>query len=273
VLPEVVHDFLLRRVARAGSILALDYDGTLAPFHVDRMAAVPHPAVIPPLQRLLHEAATCVVIVSGRPVRELEALLPFSPLPELWGVHGWERRRPDGQTEVAALPLAAASALAGEEQRLHAAGAAGHVERKSAALALHWRGLTTLEALALQDLVREPWEDLRARLGFAVRPFDGGIELRHRAHDKGGALLTLLERAPADTPLAYLGDDETDEDAFRALAAPRFMERALGVRVRTAPAPTAAAAEIAPADVPDFLVAWLEAAMRAGVRAREGQAT
>ena len=262
MLPEAVRDFLAQHVARAPAILALDYDGTLAPFRTERMFAVPQPAVIPALRRLLHAPATSLVVISGRPVRELAALLPLSPLPELWGVHGWERRTPDGRTEVAALPQEAAAALAAEHARLLAAGVEAQLERKSAALALHWRGLATQDALALQDLVTGHWDDLRAQHGFVVRPFDGGLELRHTGTDKGATVLALLGRAPRGTPIAYLGDDETDEDAFRALAGPTAAPCALGVRVRTLPAPTAAAAELAPLDVPEFLVDWLAATRR-----------
>jgi trehalose-phosphatase len=262
MLPELVRDFLVRRVARAPSILALDYDGTLAPFQVERMAAVPLAAVVPPLERLLDEPSTTVVIVSGRPVQELEMLLPVTPLPELWGVHGWERQRPGQPIERMPLPPAAEGALLQEEQRLQAAGIGERIERKSAALALHWRGLATQQAIELQDLVREHWGDLGRRYGFVVRPFDGGMELRHGAHDKGEVVAALLARVPAGTPLAYVGDDDTDEDAFRALTTPELIEQALGIRVRTVPAATAARAELSPDDLPDFLIAWLEASAR-----------
>jgi trehalose-phosphatase len=225
------------------------------------MAATPQPAVVPALRRLLHAPGTCVVVLSGRPVHELEALLPLSLLPELWGVHGWERRTTDGRVDVVALPPDAQAVLAREHERLVAAGVGPQLERKSATLALHWRGLGTQEALALQDLVTGPWTELGAKHGFVVRPFDGGTELRHAATDKGRAVLALLRRAP-DAPLAYLGDDDTDEDAFRALAQPEFATRTLGVRVRTVPAATAASAELAPADVPELLVQWLDLTRR-----------
>jgi trehalose-phosphatase len=262
VLPEAVHDFLQRHVARTPSILALDYDGTLAPFRVERMQATPLPAVVPVLRRLQQARATRLVIVSGRPVRELAALLPLRPPPELWGVHGGERQSADGSLTVAALPASAEAALAEEHARLTAAGVAAHVERKSAALALHWRGLPMQEALAAQDLVSGPWAELCARHDFIVRPFDGGIELRSSGVDKGRVVTALLDGAAAGTPLAYLGDDDTDEDAFHALRQPAAAARTLGVRVRTVPVPTAASAEVAPQDVPELLVEWLRATRR-----------
>ena len=60
-----------------------------------------------------------------------------------------------------------------------------------------------------------------------MREFDGGIELRAASRNKGDAVRTILSELEPDTPVAYLGDDETDEDAFLALS-----ERGLRVLVR-----------------------------------------
>ena len=48
----------------------LDYDGTLAPFVVDRTLALPYPEVPPLIVRIMAQG-TRVVLISGRPVREL----------------------------------------------------------------------------------------------------------------------------------------------------------------------------------------------------------
>ena len=47
--------------------------------------------------------------------------------------------------------------------------------------------------------------------------FDGGIELRVSEWSKGTAVRTVLEELTPNAAVAYLGDDTTDEDAFRAL--------------------------------------------------------
>ncbi len=54
----------------------LDYDGTLAPFHVDRFAATPYPGVEDRLAILSALARVRLVLVSGRSARELHDLLP-----------------------------------------------------------------------------------------------------------------------------------------------------------------------------------------------------
>ena len=60
------------RLARAPrAALLLDYDGTLAPFHVDPAQALPYPGVRTALDALIEQTDTRVVIVSGRWTRDL----------------------------------------------------------------------------------------------------------------------------------------------------------------------------------------------------------
>ncbi len=73
------------------SLLMLDYDGTLAPFHIDRFAACPYPGVEERLATLSGLARVRLVLVSGRPARELRDLLPPSTKAEIWGSHGREQ--------------------------------------------------------------------------------------------------------------------------------------------------------------------------------------
>ena len=77
-------------------VLMLDYDGTLAPFHVDPAQAVPYPDVAAALEDIVQAGGTRVVLVSGRPAEDLPPLLPLTQRPEIWGAHGWERLLPDG---------------------------------------------------------------------------------------------------------------------------------------------------------------------------------
>jgi trehalose-6-phosphatase len=57
--------------------------------------------------------------------------------------------------------------------------------------------------------------------------FDGGIEMRMPGRDKGDAVRTILDEIGPEAPVAYLGDDATDERAFLALGT-----RGLSVLVR-----------------------------------------
>ena len=246
----------LDAVARGPSLLALDYDGTLAPFRVERDEARPPAEVRALLQRLTAATSTRVVIVSGRGIADLEALLDIEPLPEIYGVHGWEHRLADGSRADRALPPAVTRALDAEVARL-GGGDGGRIERKSAGLALHWRGLDAAAAAAVEARVGTRWRALAAREGFEVRAFDGGLELRRPGRDKGDVMRDLLASTPPGAAVAYLGDDETDEDAFRALDG-----RGLALLVAAEPRPTAAHEVIAHDGVAGFLRDWLANAER-----------
>jgi trehalose-6-phosphatase len=80
------------------------------------------------------------------------------------------------------------------------------------------------------------------------------MELRS-GHNKGDAVRMLLEELPNDAPVAYLGDDATDEDAFHAL-----LDRGLCVLVRPRWRPSSAHLWLrAPTNLRRFLTAWLAA--------------
>jgi trehalose-phosphatase len=237
------------------ALLLLDYDGTLAPFRVERLEAVPYPGVRSRLQRLLQSRGTRLVIVSGRSAAEVVRLLGVSPPPEIWGMHGLERQRPDGTTEREE-PTAAALAILDEAARqAEAAGLAGErLERKPAAVAAHWRGLSSMKTETIRRELQLALERLVDGSPMELHSFDGGLEVRPRGIDKGRAVERLLAEESARAAVAYLGDDVTDEDAFRALGG-----RGLSVLVRSQPRPTAADLRLEPPlDLLRFLDLWIE---------------
>ncbi|HET9123045.1 MAG TPA: trehalose-phosphatase, partial [Acidiferrobacteraceae bacterium] len=77
-------------------LLALDYDGTLAPFVEDPARAVAYPGVMSRLQQLLDERATRLIFLTGRRIHDLMPLLELDPMPEIWGAHGYEHRAEGG---------------------------------------------------------------------------------------------------------------------------------------------------------------------------------
>jgi trehalose 6-phosphate phosphatase len=255
-LPEPIEAFIEAHVRHEVCILALDYDGTLAPFRIDRDKAVPstHTRVL--LQRLSAARGTRLVIVSGRPAADIAQLLDIKPTPEVWGVHGWEHLPPGGTLTVIRPSAEAMATIDREEVRLAGLTAAARIERKSASLAVHWRGLVPQAAALLESQVREEWDAIAPASRLEVRAFDGGIELRAAARDKGTVVHSLLEPRSGETPLLYMGDDETDEDAFREA---RAWPRALGVRVGEPTHDTAAGVTVGQESVTTFLETWLAA--------------
>jgi trehalose-phosphatase len=243
-----------RRLKEASQrALLLDYDGTLAPFREERDQAVPYPGVREELEAILADGTTRLVVISGRSIEDLLPLLGLKSHPEIWGCHGWERLLPDGSHEIGDLPEGAAEALEEAAALLRQAGHAERCERKPVSVAFHWRGLDPERIARLDTEVTEAWNPLAERGGLELHPFDGGLELRVPGRDKGFAVRRILADLDEGAAVAYLGDDLTDEDAFRAMEG-----RGLSILVRREPRPTAAELRLEPPDeLLQFLCQWL----------------
>ena len=225
-------------------LLMLDYDGTLAPFHVQPECAVPYPEVRAMLADIVDAGGTRVVIVSGRPVDEVPPLLALNEPPEIWGSHGWERLRADGTRVVQEPQAEVRSALAQAERAIREVMPPGaRLEHKLASLALHWRGLAQDVADSMREQASAAWQPIARDSAVELLPFDGGLELRAQSCNKQYAVKTVLSEMPEGSAVAYLGDDTTDEDAFRAIKA-----RGIGVLVRPEFRPTQADVWLRPPD-------------------------
>jgi trehalose 6-phosphate phosphatase len=252
----------MRAVARAPvSALLLDYDGTLAPFVVDRQRASPYPRVSAWLRRIMDSGRTRVVIVTGRNASEIVPLLGIDPIPEIWGSHGMQRLWPDGKCEISAIEQEASSALADAGRWLTHHALQHLAEFKPGGIALHWRGLPESDVSVIRDQVLRGWCSIAQDALLSVLEFDGGIELRVRNPNKGDAVQTIVDEIEPDAPVAYLGDDVTDERAFDALS-----KRGLSVLVRPLPRETSARVWLKPPDeLLDFLTRWAEGVSETGV--------
>lgn len=233
--------------------LMLDYDGTLAPFHVDPAKAEPYPGVCDAVNRIQDTGCTRVVIISGRWSRDLLPLLRLQRMPEIWGCHGWELVRPDGSRKAEVIApevlqrLVEVDEWSGEIEAL-----GGRCEFKPASVAIHWRGLAPDTIIAIRELVSLRWSAPELQAALSWHDFDGGIELRVPGRTKASAVEAVLAELPPGAAAAYLGDDSTDEDAFRSISS-----RGLGVLVRKKYRETAAQHWITPPDgLLDFLQHW-----------------
>ena len=234
--------FLQRLGSAPRRALLLDYDGTLAPFAVARDKAVPYEGIQPRLEAIVRGGRTRVVIISGRAAAEVRTLLGLRVGVEVWGSHGWERRMSDGADLSGEPPRAQREAIAQAQQQARQV-PSERLERKPFSVALHWRGLDESARSALAAPIRDAWHSLADAAALELHEFDGGVELRIPGRDKGFAVRTLAEELGPQTVMAYLGDDRTDEDAFRAIA-----PLGLGVLVRETLRPTAARLWIRPPD-------------------------
>ena len=171
---------------------------------------------------------TSVVVISGREAQEVAGLLGVPGIP-IWGNHGYEVLDARGVLHRTPLSELQQAGLAAAEAGLDPALDPERLERKQCGVALHVRGLSPEAAAELGRPVAQAWARLAADHDLTCRAFNGGVELRAADLDKG----TALERVMGDHPgrlTVYIGDDDTDEDAFSVLA----RRGGVGLRVETA---------------------------------------
>ncbi len=244
-----------KRIREASQkVILLDYDGTLAPFHIEPDKACPYPGVREVLNRLMKVKDIRLVIITGRWIKDLMPLLQLERQPEVWGSHGLERLKGDGSYEIAFMDEEALNGVVIADEWIEAVGLSDRCEKKPGCLALHWRGLSEGDIHSIKELVEPKWSLIAGSWGLKLQRFDGGLELRVPGVNKGDAVITILGEIEKDYVAAYLGDDLTDEDAFNAIKG-----KAIGVLVRKELRPTAADLWIKPPEeLMAFLHSWLE---------------
>ncbi len=232
------------------SVLLVDYDGTLAPFQQERQLAFPYPRVESILNAIIQCRRTRVIVITGRPIRDLKILFRSLNNLEIWGAHGMEHLLADGTYLQTAVDPDVAEVLTQARQWLVAANLTSLSEVKPGGIAVHWRGLPDADIKKVQARVREGWTPLAEQPGIKLFNFEEGLELRVAHPDKGDAVAAILEDLDPYAPIAFLGDDLTDEDAFRVLE-----DRGLSVLVRPEYRETRANVWLKP---PDELIGFLE---------------
>jgi trehalose-phosphatase len=236
-------------------LLLLDYDGTLASFRVDRFQARPWAGVRQLLTRIQQQGQTRLAVITGRPAVEIGPLLALQTPLEVWGLHGAERLYPDGRRELEEPPAAARQTLDELRELLRRDPLGGLFEDKPNACVMHWRGAPPQKARAIEKRTRQLFEPLAQIEGLGLLEFEAGLELRV-GRDKGGAVEAILAEAGTIGPVAYLGDDLTDEAAFRVV---NSLDGAhLSLLIRRASRTTVADVWLRPpAELREFLADWV----------------
>jgi trehalose 6-phosphate phosphatase len=206
-LPGGLEAALAALAGRRPLLLASDYDGVLARLRDEPSEAVPEPGVAEALGRLAAVPGVTVALVSGRGVADLRATSGLRG-PFRWiGSHGAEVDGP-----VPAAVAARRDQLAAELGPLLEGTPGARLEVKPASVAVHVRQVADRDAAAAL-LARVA---AQADPSLTEKPGKDVLELAVTAADKGSALRRLGAELGAAGTL-YLGDDVTDEDAFRAL--------------------------------------------------------
>ena len=235
-------------------LLALDFDGTLAPIVPVPDQATLHPGARPAMERLLERGDVLLAVVSGRALEDVRARVGLTAI-HYAGNHGLEIVGPGVERihpEALATTAVIAECRAALEAEFHDEPDV-LVEDKHLSLSVHFR--------LVRDADRE--RSIRARVERCcgahegLRLTDGKkvVEVRPDVEwDKGRATTFLIDTLLAgngSAPVIYVGDDRTDEDAFRAL-------RGRGDGVLVAPHPVPHSAATAWLRAPDEVVAVLE---------------
>lgn len=241
-----------------------DIDGTLSPVAPTPDQARLYRGVRPLLRECLG-AFDLVAAISGRPALDARRMIGVSRMTYI-GNHGMETLKPRARSpqvtpEARAYQAAIADALHEARQRLDGRVDELLFENKGVTASIHYRLAADPERAratirkALDPLVRR--HHLRVTEGRMV------VEIRPPIDRDKGTSVVALAREHALACAVYLGDDRTDEDAFRALRALRASGECVGIAVAVghaeAPASLLDSADItlsSIAEVPRF-IRWM----------------
>ena len=192
----------------------LDVDGTLLELALSPEAVTVPSSLVPRLERLRTLLGGALALVSGRPLSGIDRLFAPLRLPAA-GVHGAELRLNDGSIRHVALDTARLDPVRYAFDRFAGAHEGTLVEDKQFAVTLHFRRRPDLASE-----VRQLGASLTADLGDEFQVLEGKmvLEIRPAAATKGSAVDAFLQKKPfVGRRPVYLGDDRTDEDAFRVV--------------------------------------------------------
>jgi trehalose 6-phosphate phosphatase len=238
----------VRALARTPRLLvALDFDGVLAPIVSVPSHARPLPESAAALEELAALPDTTVALLSGRGRADLAAVSGFGGPIRLIGSHGSEFD--DDASLLDDEQRARLDQLATELRELVDGEPGVTLEPKPAGVAVHVRNAPPDVGTRVLDAVRA---GPATRDGIEATPGKAVLDLSVARMDKGAALDLLRERVEAGAVL-FAGDDVTDETAFARL-------RPGDVGVKVGPGDTAARHRVdAPPDIATLLRQLVEA--------------
>jgi trehalose 6-phosphate phosphatase len=234
----------------------LDYDGTLTPIVSDPEKATLSDAMRRVLKAL--SEGVPIAVISGRDLPDVQRMAGIQGI-FYAGSHGFDIAGPEGmhinhQKGAEFLPALDQAEKELEEKLGTIEGA--RVERKKFAIAVHYRNVKEEEVESVKRTVEEvasSYPGLRRSGGKKIFELQPKIDWH-----KGKALLWLLEMMDLDKPHVvpfYIGDDLTDEDAFRSL-------KGLGLGIVVMERPRASEAQYRLSDT-DEVARFLEALIKA----------
>jgi trehalose 6-phosphate phosphatase len=191
------------------ALIALDYDGTLAPIVARPGAAVPAPGAVEVLTDLAGRVGR-VALVTGRPAQVVVDLAGLADVPGLVVMGQYGAERWSGGRVVSAEPLAGLVTARAELPGL-VAELGAQVEDKGLSLVVHTRNAQA----GAQEQLAGPIGKLARRCGLEVHSGRRVLELRPPGFDKHGALMAVA--TPLPSAVLFAGDDLGDGRALDAV--------------------------------------------------------
>jgi trehalose 6-phosphate synthase/phosphatase len=200
-------------------LLVLDYDGTLVPFAKQPHLAVPPVSLLNLLSSLAAERTNCVVLMSGRPAKDLDRW--FGNISGLWLVaeHGAELKPPTSTWETLRSPVPTdwKSTVMPILEHFVDRTPGSFVEEKKYALVWHHRLADPEFGAWLANELVSMLEAMLAETELAAFRGQKTVEVRLVWANKGEAFARILSAYPQPDFVFAAGDDRTDEDLFERL--------------------------------------------------------
>ena len=219
----------LEQFARQSPVLiALDFDGTLAPLGIDPEQSRMIPEARSALDALTGLHNVHIALVTGRAIESISRVAEPDSSWFLVGSHGVEVVTPEERPSYHTPNRVSQDVIAGFDD-IVASFPGTRKEIKPFGVALHTRGLPASVAEAAEQAAHTLCEQWAGDL--VVRAGHGIVECATEVATKGDGLLALMERlSPAAT--LFAGDDMTDEDGFAVLSATDVAIRVGGGQTR-----------------------------------------
>lgn len=255
MLSEVQAEVTARPADTAFTLL-LDFDGTVAEFNPDPTAPELTPARWDMLYQIAREPSVSLGIVSGRRLDDLRRRTRLPDHVYHAGLHGLEIEVDGQRTTHPDLSAAEArvEGLAACLKKLLDEFPGSYIEDKGASVAVHTRRMPKdayEQVFARADVLAVPWiaeGHVRRLEGNAVVEYLPNIS-GHKGEATNWIISNVESKFAKRAWVAYIGDDITDEDAFRAIEC--------GISILVGLRPTAATHKLDGIPDVDRFLRWL----------------
>ena len=225
-MTETLNDALARAANAEQVLIALDFDGTLAPFTEDPADSRPIPEARAALDALAVLPRTTVAIISGRPLEFLREVVDPARHMVLSGSHGAEMdlsvlpdlpEDAEHDINLTSEQLALLDRAVDATHDMVSRYPGSRAELKPAGVCFHTRPIkdTRVSERALDEMTRA-YSDLE---GLRITPGQQVVECSVLSATKGDGLRIIKAAASPDVTV-FAGDDVTDEDAMELLTGP-----------------------------------------------------